>query len=80
MKCNILLDKHTKYLHTHHTKGPQYNEPEYLKALCIGCHAEESGKGHSDLKKTDTYQDFMTDYEEQWQRQIELTRKRLQSD
>ncbi len=63
-ECNILLDKHTRYLHTHHTQGTQYNEPKYLMSLCIGCHA----KRHPSLKKKEkeTYQNFIRDYGDQW--------------
>ena len=41
-ECKLSLDSYPdrKYLHTHHTKGTQHNDPEDLRALCIGCHSE----------------------------------------
>ena len=66
-ECNISLYKHKQYLHTHHIRGTQYNEPEDLKVLCIGCHSEQPGEGHLRLKKED-YQDFMGLYEVEWRK------------
>ncbi len=67
-ECNISLYKNRNYLDTHHTKGPQSNEPEYLKALCVGCHAEQPGEGHLSLKEKQRYQNFMRDYGAKWER------------
>jgi hypothetical protein len=55
-----------RFLHAHHIKGTRHNHPENLRALCIGCHAEQPGEGHQRLKKYTEYQEFMTKYGEKW--------------
>ena len=63
--CGLDLSSDRYNLHTHHTRGTQYNEPQELKALCIGCHAEQPGYGHSRLKTGSDYEEFMAKYGEQ---------------
>ena len=68
-KCEIELGHERsdrRFLHAHHTKGRRYNKPEDLKALCIGCHAEEPGEGHQRLKRYAEYQKFMEKFGEKW--------------
>lgn len=66
--CHLSLHKHKDYLHTHHIWGTRLSTPEDLKALCIGCHAEERGKGHTSLKEEQKYQGFMECYGDEWRR------------
>ncbi len=66
-ECNINLESNPYLLHAHHEWGTRYNDPEDLKALCIGCHAEQPGGGHQMLKFYPDYQEFMTKYGEQWE-------------
>ena len=65
-ECGLSLSDDTKYLSVHHSKGTQYNQPEDLKALCIGCHSEQQGDNHQKLKKTPKYRDFMAKYGKRW--------------
>ena len=61
-KCELNLNNDRSYLHTHHIRGTQYNDPKYLNALCLGCHVEEPGYGHSQLKRESDYLQFMVKY------------------
>ena len=48
-------------------------------ALCIGCHSEQPGGYHSQLKESRDYQGFMEKYGKQWRlRKIHaLTARRI---
>ncbi len=62
-KCNLNLKKDKKYLDTHHILGRGYNSPEHLKALCVGCHAEQkTPSDHSFMKNDERYRKFMRTY------------------
>ena len=65
-ECGITLNlkPQHKFLHAHHLRGTQHNRPEYLKALCIGCHAEQPG--HQHMKGRLNYQEFMEKYGHTW--------------
>ena len=65
-KCEALFRKGSWYLETHHIRGPRYNNPEDLMALCTGCHAEEPGPNHEKMKKTAKYKRFMKGYGKRW--------------
>ena len=64
--CHLDLKEHPYFLDTHHIFGRRHNEPKFLKALCIGCHAEQTEPyNHMFMKKTsrsirfrDTYADW----------------------
>jgi len=65
-ECRILLiDRNRKYLDTHHIYGTRHNDPDDLRALCIGCHAEEPGEHHR-LKEEDRYERFMCKHGREW--------------
>lgn len=66
-KCQISLNDDRYYLHTHHIWGTQYCEPDDLIALCIACHAEQPGYGHSQLRQERGYHEFMEKYGNEWQ-------------
>ena len=72
-ECSIRLNlrPQRKFLHAHHLKSTSHNRPEDLKALCVGCHAEQPGH---DMKSLPYYQEFMDKYGAIW---IEL-REQLQ--
>lgn len=62
-KCNLNLKNDKKFLDTHHILGRGYNSPEHLKALCVGCHAEQkTPSDHSFMKNEDRYRKFMRTY------------------
>ena len=65
-ECDISLNEDRHLLHTHHIWGTQYNEPTDLKALCIGCHAEQPGEEHGRLKCEPDYTHFIREYGKQW--------------
>ena len=71
--CGLNLKSDTYFLDTHHTQGTDYNDPKYLKALCIGCHAEQREGQHQklmfydDLRYKKRYQEFINRYGRQWQ-------------
>ena len=66
-ECELDLNYDRYYLHTHHIHGTQYNNPEHLKALCLGCHAEQlTPLGHHRLKEYSNYAEFIAKYGEQW--------------
>ena len=64
--CGISLKNNPKMLHTHHVHGIKRNTLKDLQALCIGCHAEQPGRGHQKIKKSRTYKRFMERFGEQW--------------
>ena len=59
-ECGIDLKLAPKFLHAHHLRGTRYNDPEYLRALCIGCHAEQL---RHQMKHLPDYLEFMEKYE-----------------
>lgn len=62
-ECNLNLKKDKNYLDTHHILGRGYNSPEHLKALCVGCHAEQkTPSDHSFMKNDERYRKFMSTY------------------
>ena len=61
-ECGINLKKDHHLLHAHHQWGTQFNDPHDLIALCIRCHAEQPGHGHSLLKFRATYPEFQRKY------------------
>ena len=66
-ECELDLNHDRYYLHTHHRLGTQYNKPEYLKALCLGCHSEQlTPPGHHRLKEDFNYAEFIAKYGKQW--------------
>ena len=66
-QCGIDLKSAHHLLHAHHKWGTLYNNPEDLKALCIGCHAEQPGSEHQMLKSYPDYLQFMERFGEEWQ-------------
>lgn len=60
--CNINLESDRFLLHTHHKWGTRYNDPDDLIALCIRCHSQQPGGGHSILTTYPEYQEFMKKY------------------
>lgn len=69
-QCGIDLESAPHLLHAHHKWGTRYNNPEDLKALCIGCHAEEPGSEHQTLKSYPDYLQFMERYGAKWRAHI----------
>jgi hypothetical protein len=65
-ECDISLNDDWHLLHTHHIRGTQYNEPTDLKALCIGCHADQPGDIHDRLRYDPDYTHFIEKYGKQW--------------
>lgn len=65
-QCGINLSNNRYYLDAHHIWGTQFNTPNDLEALCIGCHAEQPMSGHLRLKSEVRYQEFMQRYGKQW--------------
>ena len=65
-ECQISLRSAHYYLHTHHIWGTQYNKIEGLKALCLGCHAEQPGQYHRGLRDTEDYKNFIKKYGKRW--------------
>ena len=62
-KCGLSLNEDRIYLDTHHIRGIQHNDPNDLKALCIGCHAEEeTPMDHSFMKTDERYRAFVNKY------------------
>ena len=64
--CQLSLYGHKYLLHTHHVWGPLQNEPQDLMALCIGCHSEQPGTKHRNLKNTGDYRHFIAVYGKKW--------------
>ena len=69
-ECSTDLGPHRKFLHAHHLRGTGYNQPEDLRALCVGCHAEQLR--HGKMKNLPDYLEFMELYGRVWK---QLTRK-----
>ena len=65
-ECQISLSNDPHYLHTHHIWGTQHSEPKDLRALCLGCHAEQPGQNHRGLRGTEDYKHFIKKYGRQW--------------
>ena len=65
-ECQMSLSNDPYYLHTHHIWGTRYNKLKCLKALCVGCHAEQPGQYHRGLRDTEDYKNFMKKYGRQW--------------
>lgn len=68
-QCTIALGTERydrRFLHAHHIRGTRYNRLEDLIALCIGCHAEQDGEKHENLKSSDVYKEFMDKYGDAW--------------
>ena len=63
-ECSIDLGPNRKFLHAHHLRGTGYNQPEDLRALCIGCHAEQLW--HGKMKNLPDYLEFMELYGHVW--------------
>ena len=63
-ECSINLKNQSKFLHAHHLRGTQYNRPEDLRALCIGCHAEQPR--HARVRSLPEYPEFMQKYGRIW--------------
>ena len=66
-ECGIDLRLNRKFLHAHHLKGTQYNQPEDLKALCVGCHAEQP---RHEMKHLPDYLEFMDKYGSLWKQLV----------
>ena len=64
--CQLSLYGHKHLLHTHHVWGTLQNEPQDLMALCIGCHSEQPGTKHPNLKNTGDYRHFIAVYGKKW--------------
>lgn len=61
--CGLDLRKQPYFLHTHHIHGRRHNDPKYLKALCIGCHAEQTEPyNHMFMKRYRRYKQFRRTY------------------
>ena len=57
--CHWNFEQEKRYLHVHHISGRNFNSPENLEVLCIGCHAEQqTPTDHSFLKNSPDYQDY----------------------
>ena len=65
-ECQISLRSDHYYLHTHHIRGTRYNKLKGLKALCLGCHAEQPGRHHHGLRDTEDYKNFIKKYGKRW--------------
>ena len=68
-ECGMDLKLNPKFLHTHHLRGTRYSDPEDLRALCIGCHAEQP---RHQMKHLPDYLEFMDKYGHIWK---QLTNK-----
>ena len=56
--CDINLEEETRFLEVHHRNGLKNDDSEQnLRALCIGCHAEQFQ--HQHIKSTPKYKDFL---------------------
>ena len=66
-ECHLDFGSDPYHLHAHHKdRDTQNNSPENLQALCRGCHAEQPGKGHENMKNELAYQRFLAKYEQEW--------------
>ena len=58
--CGIDLNRRAQFLDTHHIRGRAYNSPEYLIALCVKCHSDQTQPtDHSFMKNSSRYKRFM---------------------
>ena len=71
-RCDLELPENSRFLHTHHIFGRRLTTPRDLKALCIGCHAQQPGPGHENLKEKNDYGDFMTQYGAEWKKRMRI--------
>ena len=71
-ECGIALKLERQFLHAHHLRGTRYNRPEDLRALCIGCHAEQPG--HKQMQGLPDYLKFMELHGSLWK---QLTNRSL---
>ena len=62
-ECGMDLKLTPKFLHAHHLRGTRYNQPKDLRALCIGCHAEQPRHQMKDLPD---YLEFMEKHGDLW--------------
>lgn len=61
--CNLDLSDNPNFLHAHHKDRQKSNNSHFnLKALCIGCHAEEPF--HESMKKLPEYERFKILYKD----------------
>ena len=63
-ECDINLKLQPRFLHAHHKWGIRHNRPADLRALCIGCHAEQ--RMHGQIKGLPDYLKFMELYGHIW--------------
>ena len=84
--CGLDLNGDYHFLDTHHVRGTRYNNPKDLKALCIGCHAEQPGEQHlklifsqNDQELTLRYQAFMIAYGPEWHARFQSYLKKSNS-
>ncbi len=68
-ECGINLKFQPRFLHAHHKWGVRYNRPVDLRALCIGCHAEQLAHGR--MKGLPDYLKFMELYGRIWRQKTE---------
>ena len=73
--CGALFPKNSRYLETHHIRGPQHNNPEDLMALCTGCHADQRGRNHEKMKKRSKYKSFIDKYGKRWKKALSRKQK-----
>ena len=59
-ECGIDLKLDPQFLHAHHLRNIQYNQPKDLRALCISCHAEQPN--HRLIKSSPDYLKFIKKY------------------
>ena len=75
--CGLVLWDDRRLLHVHHKKGRNYNNAKDLIALCIGCHAEQPGGRHQELKDTEEYKDFTERYGQKWCSRLKKQQKQI---
>ena len=63
-ECGIDLKLQRRFLHAHHKFGIRHSRPTDLRALCIGCHAEQLIHGR--MKSLPDYLEFMDKYGPIW--------------
>ena len=66
-ECHLDFSGDPYHLHAHHKdRAPQNNSPDNLQALCRGCHAEQPGQGHKNMKSDLDYQIFLREHGQEW--------------